>query len=77
MDQSTDSRGRRRDSGVMVMIGRMFLVLSFLALLGAWLSQIQGGPVLGLSQEHLFNDAIVLALLGIAAMVDAYWHGQE
>ena len=49
----------------MVYLGRMFFALAFLALLGAWFSQPTGGTVLGMTQQHLFNDAIVLPLFGI------------
>lgn len=61
----------------MIVIGRVFLGLSFLALIMAWMSEFTGGSVFGLPQQHLFNDAFVLALLGIGAMVDAYWHGRD
>ena len=43
-------------------------MLGVLALLGAWAAG-PDGQVLGLSQEHLFNDAIVLELIAIAAAV--------
>lgn len=46
----------------------------FLALLGAWLATWRGGPVLGLSEEHLFRDATVLTLVGVAFLVDALVH---
>lgn len=49
---------------VMVVIGRVFLGLAFLALVTAWVSEMRGGPVFGLSQQHLFGDATVMALLG-------------
>lgn len=61
----------------MVLIGRVFLLLSLLALVGAWLSEANDGTLLGLSQQHLFADAGVLALLGIASMLDAFWHGRR
>jgi hypothetical protein len=57
-----------------VSVGRVFGALAFLALLGAWLSQAIGGSVMGMSQQHLFNDAIALALLGILCLVDALLH---
>lgn len=38
------------------------------ALVGAWVAG-EGGAVLGLSQAHLFSDAIVLELIAIAAAV--------
>ena len=59
MDQTTVARPA-------VYIGRGFIALGVLALLGAWITQLTGRPLLGMSQEHLFNDAIALPLLGIA-----------
>ena len=55
-----------------VYLGRLFFVLATLALLGAWLTQL-GGPVLVMSQQHLFNDAIVLSFFGIGMFLDALW----
>lgn len=66
-------RGLRPALG-MTWIARAAIVLGFLALLGAWLATWRGGPVLGLSEEHLFRDATVLMLLGIAFLVDALVH---
>lgn len=58
-------------------IGRIFLTLAFLALLGAWITQLTGGTLSGMSQQHLFNDAIALALLGIAGLLDALLHAKN
>ena len=58
-------------------LGRIVLFLSLLALLGAWYTQLTGSDLLGMSQTHLFNDAIVLALLGIAGLMDAQLHIQK
>jgi peptidoglycan/LPS O-acetylase OafA/YrhL len=52
-------------------MGRFFLALAFLALISAWMLQLSGTTLLGVTQEHLFNDAIVLALLGIGLLIDA------
>lgn len=57
--------------------GRIALFASFLALLGAWFTQLTGANLLGMSQTHLFSDAIVLALLGIAGLLDAQLHAQK
>lgn len=59
-----------------VYLGRVFFVLAFLALLGAWLTQLTGGTLLGMSQQHLFNEAIVLSLFGIGMFLDALWHSR-
>ncbi len=61
----------------MVYLGRIFFALAFLALLGAWYTQLTGGTLLGMSQQHLFNDAIVLSLFGIGQFVDAIWHARN
>ena len=55
-------------------IGRFLLLFGFLSLLGAWFTQLTGETLLGMSQSHLFNDATVLSLLGIGALVDAKLH---
>lgn len=54
-----------------VYIGRFFLALAFLALISAWMLQLTGGTLLGMTQEHLFNDSVALALLGIGLLIDA------
>ncbi|MFZ1700974.1 MAG: hypothetical protein WBO10_04435 [Pyrinomonadaceae bacterium] len=51
-------------------LARGLFFLAFLALLGAWLTVLTGGSLLGLSQQHLFYDAIVLSLFGIGMYLD-------
>lgn len=58
-------------------IGRILLIVGFLALLGAWWTQITGQTLWGLFQAHLFSDATVLSLLGIGAFLDAKLHSQK
>lgn len=60
-----------------VYLGRIFFALAFLALLGAWLTQFLGGTLFGLSQQHLFYDAIILSLFGIGMFLDALWHSRN
>ena len=62
---------------IAVYIGRILFALALLALLGAWLTQLTGAPLLGMSQQHLFSDATVLALLGIGMFLDALWHARS
>lgn len=69
---TTTSGGR-----ITVYIGRILLFLALLALLAAWITQLIGGPLLGFSQQHLFSDATVLALLGIGMFLDAFWHARN
>lgn len=66
-----------RNTSFFVHLARILLILAFLALLGAWTTQLTGREVLGLTQQHLFNDAIVLALLGIGLFLDAFWHSRN
>lgn len=60
-----------------VYVGRLLLTLAFFALLGAWLTQVTGGAIVGFTQQHLFNDAIALSLLGIGSFLDAFWHSRN
>lgn len=60
-----------------IALGRFLLVLSFLALGSAWLTEIRGGPVFGLTQQHLFLDAIALGVLGIGCLVDSMLHAKN
>lgn len=55
---------------------RVVLSLAFLALLSAWIAASRDGSFLGFSEQHLFNDAIVLSLLGIAGLLDGILHRQ-
>jgi len=58
-------------------LGRVLIAIAVLALLGAWLaSRVEGGMVLGMTEQHLFNDTISLALLGIAFLLDGMVHRQ-
>lgn len=65
------------DAKTAATLGRLLLILGFLSLLGAWLTQLTGQSLLGLSQTHLFSDATVLSLLAIGALVDARLHSQK
>ena len=58
-------------------IGRTFGVLALLALLGAWTTQLTGGTILGMGQQHFFNDATVLALLCIVGLLDGLVPSKE
>ena len=60
-----------------IYLGRFCGLLAVLALLGAWATQLTGGPVLGMSQQHLFNDAIVLSLFSIAGLLDGLLHSKN
>lgn len=55
----------------------MLVFVSFLTLFGAWITQVTGTAFLGMTQQHFFNDAMTLALLGIAAFIDGFWHARR
>ena len=53
------------------LLGRGLLLVAVVPLLGAWLLELKGGTILGMDQQHLFNDVMALALLGIGGLLDA------
>lgn len=75
MEHPRPSSGYNRAMGtIAVVVGRIAGTLAVLALLGAWIATARGGPVLGMSEQHLFNDAIVLTLMSIAGLLDGIVH---
>jgi len=74
MHRSSNSPERSVHSTIVV--ARSLLALAFFALIGAWIAQLTGGSVIGLSQQHLFNDTLALALLSIGVFLDALWHSR-
>lgn len=62
---------------IAINLGRFCGLLAFLALVGAWITQLTGGPLFGMSQQHLFNDAIVLSLFAIAGGLDGLLHSKN
>jgi len=62
---------------IAIAIGRVLIALAVLALLGAWLTELTDGEILGLSQQHLFLDAIALTGLGIAFLLDSLLHARR
>ncbi len=67
----------KKATPIIVNLGRIFFALAVLSLLGAWLTQLTGGTLLGMNQQHFFNDAIVLSLFGIGMFLDAVWHSRN
>ncbi|OYZ21760.1 MAG: hypothetical protein B7Y39_08635 [Bdellovibrio sp. 28-41-41] len=61
---------------IFVFIGRASIFVSFLSLIGAWITQVSGGYFLGMSQQHLFFDSIALSLLGIGFLADSFLHAK-
>lgn len=68
---------QRAMTRVFVVLGRLLITLAFVALASAWFSEMRNGPVFGLSQQHLFMDAIALGVLGIACLVDSMLHAKN
>lgn len=60
-----------------VNLARLFIAFSLLALFGAWITEFRPGPLFGVTQEHLFNDAMILALIGIAFFLDSLLHSKN
>lgn len=54
-----------------LLLGRALLTLAVVPLLGAWLLELTGGTILGMDQQHLFNDVTALSLLGIGSLLHA------
>jgi uncharacterized membrane protein YdbT with pleckstrin-like domain len=57
--------------GVSIVAG----IWGVLALIGAWLAG-QNGTIWGFTQQHCYNDAIVLTLISISAGVCALYRRQ-
>jgi predicted small integral membrane protein len=62
---------------IFIGIGRLSSFLAFLALVGAWITQLTDRTLLGMTQQHRFNDAIVLSLLGIVGLLDGVLHSKN
>ena len=60
-----------------IYVGRFCGVFALLALIGAWITQLTGRPLAGMSQQHLFNDATGLSLFCVAGLVDALVHAKN
>lgn len=57
-----------------VWIGRACGVVAVLALIGTGITQVTGGTVLTMTQEHLFAEAQLFALFSIAGLLDGLVH---
>ncbi|KKR09762.1 MAG: hypothetical protein UT37_C0011G0019 [Parcubacteria group bacterium GW2011_GWA2_39_18] len=65
-----------KKSSIMHWIARIIGVWGGLSLVGAWIAG-ESGAVLGFSQQHLYNDAIVLTLIAISSLVCTLVYLQE
>lgn len=68
--------GKNKGAVIVSGLGRLFLALALVALVGAWTTQITKEPLFGMSQLHLFLDAVALGILGIAFLIDAVLHAR-
>jgi Mg2+ and Co2+ transporter CorA len=66
-----------KNSKLFIKIGRLLSILSLIAFILTWVTGFTGGNVLGRTEEHLFNDAIILALLSIICLFDGYLHSKD
>jgi hypothetical protein len=66
-----------RRANIVFAIARVFGVLAFLALVFAWVTQITGGPSMGMSQQHFFFDSIALSLISIGNLLDGLLHSKN
>lgn len=64
---------KRREVRYTNYVGRVFIGLALLALLGAWLSQVRQTTILSLELPQLLVDAILLSLAGTGLLLDAHW----
>ena len=65
-----------KKSSIMHWSARILGIWGGLALIGAWIAG-EGGTALGFSQQHLYNDAIILTLVSISALVCAMVYLQQ
>lgn len=59
-----------------IYVGRLLITLAILALFGAWATQWRSGPFFGMDQQHFFNDAIALSLIGGGFLLDGLLHSK-
>ena len=63
-------------SPILHMVSFISGILGVLALIGAWIATVNGS-FLGLSEGHLFNDAIALLLVSISFGIGTLIHHHE
>ena len=57
--------------------GRVLVLLGFLALMSAWITELTDRPLWGMSQQHLLFDAVAMTVLGIAFMAGSVQHARR
>lgn len=66
-----------KSSKFFISIGRLFALLSLIAFMLTWITAFTDGNILGRNEIHLFNDAIIFALLSIICLLDGYLHSKD
>lgn len=59
-----------------VYVGRLLLASAFLSLCSAWITELTDRPLLGMNQQHLFDDSMALSLLAIGMLLDGLLHAK-
>ena len=62
---------------ITITIARVFGALAFISLVSAWVTQIIGGSIMGMNQQHFFFDSIALSLISIGNLLDALLHSKN
>lgn len=73
----TSKKSNLQRAKIVFVIARVLGVLAFIALVCAWITQITGGSIIGMNQQHFFFDSIVLSLLSIANLLDGFLHSKN
>jgi uncharacterized membrane protein len=74
--ESSNNKNTRRAKIVFV-IERVFGVLAFIALLCAWITQVTGGSIMGMNQQHFFFDSIALSLVSIGYLLNGLLYSKN
>lgn len=62
---------------IVFVIARISGVLAFITLICAWITQVTGGSIMGMSQQHFFFDSIALSLISIGNLLDGLLHSKN
>lgn len=66
-----------KSAKLFIKLGRALSLLSALAFVLTWITAFTDGTILGRTEAHLFNDAIILALLSIICLLDGFLHSKD
>lgn len=57
--------------------GRVICFFAILALLGAWTAHATDKEIMGMNEQHLFNDATVLSILSLVFLFGGFLHSKD